>query len=457
MPHHARGGWRGHAGSLLFLVPGAIWLLVVVVYPLFATVRNSLFDASGSNFVGLNNYKEVFSTTAILVTFRNNVIWFIVFPFFVTFLGLVFAVLTERVRWSTAFKTIIFMPIVFSATASGLVWRSIFDLDPHIGLVNATVKTVSDWVNPPGLYPVDTAAGQSIASLASTNLVPAGGALLSATSVHRGSSVHLGFRGISPDTLQLVGARRATAASPAPGDVTGIAWRDFSPSHPASRGQIFPDEQGLPGLHLTLLRSDGSTVASTMTNANGGFRFENVGQGTFRVQVDARNFQSGFTGVFWLGTQSITPTGGLNQTAQALLSIPLVDLAMIIAYLWIWAGFAMVVIGAGLAALNREVLEAARIDGATEWQTLRRVTVPMLAPVLVVVFVTMVINVLKIFDIILNMAPGSSQGDANTLALAMYNYGFTGLGDFGLASAIAVILFVLVVPAMLFNLRRIRG
>ena len=70
----------------------------------------------------------------------------------------------------------------------------------------------------------------------------------------------------------------------------------------------------------------------------------------------------------------------------------------------------------------------------------------------------MLINVLKLFDIIINMAPGSSQGDANTLALAMYNYGFTGTpGDFGLASAIAVILFVLVVPAMLFNIRRLRG
>jgi alpha-glucoside transport system permease protein len=81
----------------------------------------------------------------------------------------------------------------------------------------------------------------------------------------------------------------------------------------------------------------------------------------------------------------------------------------------------------------------------------------MLAPVLVVVFVTMLINILKIFDIIINMAPGSSQGDASTLALAMYNYGFTGLGNWGLASSIAVILFLLVIPAVVLNLRRIRG
>jgi alpha-glucoside transport system permease protein len=452
------GGWRGHAGSLLFLAPGAVWLLVVTVYPLVATFRNSVYDASAANYVGLNNYKEIFSTASILVTFRNNVIWFVVFPFLVTFLGLVFAVLTERIRWSTAFKTVIFMPIIFSATASGLVWRTIFDLDPHVGMVNATVQTVSNWISPPGFYPVDTAAGQTVARLAATNLrTGPAGTLQSTRFVSAGQTMNLGFVGINPQTLHLVGAQRAVAASPAAGAISGLAWRDFSPTHPSARGRLFPDEDGLPGLRLTLLRGDGSSVASTTTDAHGDFHFGNVGSGNFRVQVDSSNFSSGFTGVFWLGTQSLTPTSNLNQTAQAILSVPLVDIAMIIAYLWIWAGFAMVVIGAGLAALNREVLEAAKIDGASEWQTLRRVTVPMLAPVLVVVLVTMLINVLKIFDIILNMAPGSSQADANTLALAMYNYGFTGTGDFGLASAIAVVLFILVVPAMLFNIKRIRG
>ena len=82
-----------------------------------------------------------------------------------------------------------------------------------------------------------------------------------------------------------------------------------------------------------------------------------------------------------------------------------------IAYIWVWAGFAMVVIGAGLASISREVLEASRTDGATEWQVFRRVTVPMLAPVLSVVFITMLINVLKVFDIVLAVAPGSTPGE----------------------------------------------
>jgi alpha-glucoside transport system permease protein len=369
----------------------------------------------------------------------------------------VFAVLTERIRWSTAFKTVVFMPIAFSMTASGLVWNSIMSIDPHIGMLNATIQTVSDWVSPPGLYPVNTSAGQTVSSLAATGLKGGPGETLESTAaVSPGGTVTLGMIGISPATLQLVGAQTADVPSPAAGAVSGLVWRDFSPSHPATRGQVYPDEDGIAGLSLSLLSSDGSSVGTTQTDAHGDFRFAGVSAGSYRVEIGSGNFSSGFTGIYWLsGTQSITPTSGLSQTAQALLSIPLVDMSMIIAYLWIWAGFAMVIIGAGLAAINREVLEAARIDGATEWQTFRRVTMPMLAPVLVVVFVTMTINVLKIFDIIINMAPSVSQ--ANTLATELYNVGFASSPSAnGIASAIAVLLFILVMPVIYINLRRIR-
>ena len=452
------GGRREQFGSLLFLAPAAIWLLAITIYPVFATFRNSLFDENAASYVGLTNYKAIFSTASSMVNFRNNLIWVVIFPFVVTFLGLMFAVLTERIRWSTAFKTIIFMPIVFSATASALIWRTIFDLDPHVGMVNAAVQTASDWVNPPGLYPVNVSAGQTTAALASTGVSPGpGGSLQSASTAAAGDTLQLGLIGVNASTLQVVGAQSAIAPTPSSGAITGLVYRDFSPSNPTLRGQVFPDEDGLPGLHLTLLRGDGTGGATATTDQHGNFRFDNVGNGSFRVQLDARNFRSGFTGIFWLGAQSVTPTSHLSQTAQAILSVPLVDLAMIVAYLWMWAGFAMVVIGAGLSSLNRELLEAGRVDGATEGQIFRRITMPLLAPVLVVVLVTMIINVLKIFDVIINMAPGSSQGDASTLALVMFNDGFTGGIHSGLASALAVILFLLVIPAMVANLRRIRG
>lgn len=85
----------------------------------------------------------------------------------------------------------------------------------------------------------------------------------------------------------------------------------------------------------------------------------------------------------------------------------------------------------------------------------RRVTVPLLAPVLAVVTVTLMINVLKIFDLVFIIAPGSSQDDANVLALELYRKGFAE-DQPGIASAISVFLLLLVIPVMWFNIRRLR-
>jgi len=447
----------GRFSSLLFLAPGAIWLLALVVYPIIATARYSVLNESATRFVGLDNYKSIFSTAAILTTFRNNAIWVIVFPFMVTVLGLIMAVLTERIRWSTAFKAVIVMPVVFSATTSALIFRTIFDISPQKGVVNAVIQTVGDWVSPPGAYPT-SATGQPVSALVASGVKVKDGGLISKGTVGAGQSAQLGMIGVSPQTLALLGARKAAKPAAKPGSVTGVVWRDFSASHPLARGRIFPDEDGLPDLHVNLVSASGSSVSSATTNSSGQFTLAAPKSGgPYHVSIDASNFRSPASGPVWLGTGSLTPTSGLSATGQALLSVPLIDLAMILAYLWIWSGFAMIIIGAGLASLNPEVLEAARTEGARESQVFRRITVPMLAPVLIVVFVTMVINVLKVFDIILNMAPGSSQAGASTLALEMYNDGFTGGIHSGLSSAIAVILFLLVVPAMLFNLKRLRG
>jgi alpha-glucoside transport system permease protein len=134
----------------------------------------------------------------------------------------------------------------------------------------------------------------------------------------------------------------------------------------------------------------------------------------------------------------------------------LITLGAVIAGVWIWGGFALLVIASGLAALPRELQEAARVDGATELQVFRRITLPLLAPVLGVVFVTLTINALKMFDLIIGIAPGSVQDDANVIALEMWRTAFTGLGNRGLGSAIAVFLFVLIIPVMAFNIRRFR-
>ena len=118
--------------------------------------------------------------------------------------------------------------------------------------------------------------------------------------------------------------------------------------------------------------------------------------------------------------------------------------------------FAMVIISASLKGISVELMEAARVDGATEWQVFRRVTVPLLSPVLTVVFITMLINVLKVFDVVLAVAPQSVQDDANVIALAMWRTSFGAANDYGLGSAIAIFLFLLVLPVLLLNIRRFR-
>jgi alpha-glucoside transport system permease protein len=196
-------------------------------------------------------------------------------------------------------------------------------------------------------------------------------------------------------------------------------------------------ELGLPGVTVELKEPGGGKIGTAKTKDDGTFAFTDVKASQAQLAIGPETFEPPFDGVSWLGAKLITP-------------------AIMLAYIWVWAGFAMVVIGAGLAAIPRDLLEAARTDGATEGQVFRRVTVPLLRPVLVVVFVTMLINVLKIFDIVLSVAPASSQDEANVIALAMWRTSFAGVNDFGLGSAIAVFLFVLVIPILLLNVCNFR-
>lgn len=118
-----------------------------------------------------------------------------------------------------------------------------------------------------------------------------------------------------------------------------------------------------------------------------------------------------------------------------------------------WAGFGLVILSAALKGIPQEIIEAARVDGANEWQVLRGVTIPMMGSTIAVVATTMVINALKAFDIIYVMTNGNYG--TNVIALQMYQEMFD-YNDSGLASAIAVVLLLAIIPVMIFNIRRFR-
>ena len=138
-----------------------------------------------------------------------------------------------------------------------------------------------------------------------------------------------------------------------------------------------------------------------------------------------------------------------------LLSMPLHtnNFALIAVGVWMWTGFAMVVISAGLKGIPTEVMEAARVDGASEWQIFWRILLPMLSPTIAVVATVLVIQALKKFDMVWVMTAGNFGTDvvATLMFKEMFNF-----RDFGRAAALAVILLAAILPIMLITIRRFR-
>ncbi len=126
---------------------------------------------------------------------------------------------------------------------------------------------------------------------------------------------------------------------------------------------------------------------------------------------------------------------------------------MMVVLIWIQTGFAMVIFSAAIKAVPEELLEAARIDGATESQTFWRVTIPQIFPTIGVVVTTLIVTVLKVFDIPKVMTNGNF--DTQVLANEMWERAFTQF-NFGLGSAVAVVLFIGVLPVMFINIRRMQ-
>ena len=422
------GRGRAYLVTAMFLAPAVILLAVWILYPLVYTIWRSFYDRSGANFIWFDNYQTLFTTDTTRTAIRNNAVWVAVVPALVTAIGLVFAVLTERIRWGVAFKIAVFMPMAVSLFAAGVIWRIMYQQEPSRGALNAIIASVHDKVQQPGPLSDALPSGTKLTG------TPAAGIVLK-TPVRPGSVALLPLTGIPPDQVP-AGSVQATQPTPTTGAITGVVWRDFKPGG-GTPGKLEKGEVGLPNVTVELRDSSGKTIESTTTSNNGNFIFSRVKAGEYKTAIGSATFRQPYGGVAWLGSKLINPS-------------------IMIAYIWVWAGFAMVVVGAGLAAIPRDVLEAARTDGSTEWQVFRRVTVPLLAPVLSVVFITMLINVLKVFDIVLSVAPPSVQANANVIALAMWRTSFGGVNDFGLGSAIAVFLFLLVIPVLALNIRRFR-
>jgi len=156
-----------------------------------------------------------------------------------------------------------------------------------------------------------------------------------------------------------------------------------------------------------------------------------------------------------IGVLNALWTGAGNDPVPWLTRHPWNNLLLMVIMVWMQTGFAMVVLSSAIKSIPEEITEAARIDGATEWQVFRHITIPTIRPTIVVVTTYMVINALKVFDIVFVM--GSPENNrTEVVAERMLTWFFLRNND-GYGAAVAVVLFLAVIPVMLWNVRRFRA
>jgi alpha-glucoside transport system permease protein len=286
-----------HTGRLrpwLFVGPALVLIAFFLVYPTIVTVIRSFFGRGTVLFgptvqyVGLTNYRFVFTNSTMITALRNNVLWAVLFTACTVGFGLILAVLLDRVKYEKIVKSIIFIPAAISMVGASVIWKFMY------------------------------------------------------------------------------------------------AWR------PAGQNQI--------------------GFLNAVVVALGG---EPMGWLIMRPWIN--------------------------------------NICLIVVGIWMWTGFCMVILSAAYKNIPKQLLEAARIDGASEWRVFRNVLLPLLAPTAAVVATTMVVQVLKIFDIIFAMTNGN--WGTEVIANRMYKEMFI-FNNYGRASAIAVVLLLLIIPFMVFNIRR---
>ncbi len=137
---------------LVFLVPALALLIIGLIYPAIRTLILSFMDANSKEFVGMDNYVWAFTRPEILQVLGNTAIWVIVAPLLSTFIGLVIAYLTDRMKSASAVKSLIFMPMAISMVGASIIWKFVYDYEPNpkqidIGLLSAVSKALG--MDPP--------------------------------------------------------------------------------------------------------------------------------------------------------------------------------------------------------------------------------------------------------------------------------------------------------------------
>lgn len=131
--------WSPRARPWLWLAPALVFLGVFLVYPAISTILRSFYNRRNDEFVGLENYAWFFNAPDTLIALRNNALWVVFLTGLVVGIGLLVAILVDRVRYEGVVKSVVFLPMAISWVAAGVIWRLMYDFNPNIGTLNAAV------------------------------------------------------------------------------------------------------------------------------------------------------------------------------------------------------------------------------------------------------------------------------------------------------------------------------
>ena len=353
----------------LFLFPALLVLGLYLAYPVFETLRLSMLDRNAAgDFVGFENYQQMFNEPKFWEAMRNNMLWLVVVPAASTAMGLLVAQLTDRIRWGNIAKSLIFMPMAISFVGASVIFKLIYDTRPagqeQIGILNAV------WLSFEG----------GIWSFLVLRLLPA--------------ILILGF-------------------------AAAVAYIAYAVARP-----LWDKRASAGGALMTALRVILALVAIWLL--------------WYSV--------SGFFGVLTADLPYGEP--------QTWLTIPFYNnFFLMVVLIWIQTGFAMVILSAALRGIPEETVEAAIVDGANPFQIFFQIKVPQIMGTIVVVWTTITIVVLKVFDIVFAMTNG--QWETQVLANYMYDKLFRA-NDWGVGSAAAMVIMLLVTPILVWNVYNAR-
>ncbi|MGA9279594.1 ABC transporter permease subunit [Ilumatobacter sp.] len=365
---------------------------------------------------------------AIVTTFRgtivNNLWWVVVVTLGATAMGLAIAVLADGIRFEKIAKSIIFMPMAISLVGASVIWRFMYvardSSKEQTGVLNGL------WV---GLGKLST--GREIASVVIIILLGLVAVALMVKFATR------------RDTVGIIAAILTPFVAFALMRVVAWVWG----------GELSGTVQKwIVGL-LAVLVFVGllAAVARQLTVRNwGGVALPAIGA-LFVGWFVFRYFAVWGGGV---GGQEINTVGNVKSSPiNFIQESPFNSMFLMVVLIWIQTGFAMVILSAAIKAVPTELIEAAKVDGATESQVFWRVTLPQIAPTIGVVVTTIIVLVMKVYDIVNVMTNGNFE--TQVLANDMFFQAFQTQNQ-GQGAALAILIFVSVLPVMVFNIRKMQ-